>query len=186
MRLKFIVAAFGWMLIFSAAASAQINFGKPKEKLPLDNPYTINVPREQITKEIQEILQTCQVEMDAERTKVEKGRFVSKSWQFTRGVNAKSDLEHVSRLPAGDARNWLKGRYILEFNILPLDEKRSQLQIITYIQGQIADVAGTKWIDSPSNGTIEDDVMRGIAGKILGLDLSLKSNGKRRLMNCEY
>jgi hypothetical protein len=186
MRLKFIVAVVGWMMLVSAVAPAQINFGKPKEKPPLENPYTVNVPREQITKEIQEILRTCKVEMDAEKTKPERGRFVTKSWQFTRGVNAKTDLEYVATLPGGDARNWLKGRYALEINILPLDEKRSQLQIIAYIQGQVAEMAGTKWIDIPSNARVEDETMRSLAGKILGLDLSLKGNGKRRLMDCEY
>ncbi|HEX4950204.1 MAG TPA: hypothetical protein VFZ34_26290 [Blastocatellia bacterium] len=182
----FAVVAFVFTIIFSTEISAQINIGKPKEKPPLENPYTVNVPREQIAKEIQDILKTCNVEIDVDKTKVEKGRFVTKPWLFTRGVNAKTDLEYVSNLPASDARNWLKGRYTLEINILPLDEKRSQLQVIAYIQGQIAEMVGTKWIDSPSNGRLEDDALRGMAGKILGLDLSLKGTGKRRLMNCEY
>lgn len=186
MRLKFIAPAIVLIGLFSLTTQAQINIGKPKEVLPLDNPYTVNVPREQIAKEIQSVLQTCNIEIDQEKTKVDRGRFVTKPWQFTRGVNAKTDLQNVSNLPAADARNWLKGRYALEINILPLDEKRSQLQIIAYIQGQMADVVGTKWIESPSNGTVEDDVLRGLAGKILGLDLSRKKNGKRRLMDCEY
>lgn len=186
MRFKLIVPAFALIVLWSAVASAQIIFGKPKEIPPLDNPYTVNLPRDAIAKQIQEVLQTCNIELDKEKTKVEKGRFVLMPFLFTRGVNAKTDLQNVSNLPAADARNWLKGRYTLEINILPLDEKRSQLQVITYIQGQIADVAGTKWIDSPSNGTIEDDTIRGVAGKILGLDLSRKKNGKHRLMNCEY
>ncbi len=186
MRFKLIVSAFALIVLFSIVNHAQINFGKPKDTPSLDNPYTVNVPRDEIAKQLQEIFQTCNTEIDQEKTKVEKGRFVMKSFLFTRGVNAKTDLQNVSNLPAADARSWLKGRYTLEINILPLDEKRSQLQVITYIQGQIADVAGTKWIDSPSNGTIEDDTIRGLAGRILGLDLSRKKNGKHRLMNCEY
>ncbi len=186
MRFKLIAPAFALIVLFSTVTPAQIIIGKPKEIPSLENPYTVNVPRDQIVKEIQEVLQTCNIEIDKEKTKVEKGRFVMMPWLFTRGVNAKTDLQHVSNLPAADARNWLKGRYTLEINILPLDEKRSQLQVITYIQGQIADVAGTKWVDSPSNGTIEDDTIRGLAGRILGLDLSRKKNGKHRLMNCEY
>lgn len=186
MRFKLIVPAFALIALFAAVTPAQINFGKPKDTPPLDNPYTVNVPREEIAKQIQEVFQTCNIEIDKEKTKIEKGRFVTTTWLFTRGVNAKTDLQNVSNLPAADARNWLKGRYTLEINILPLDEKRSQLQVISYIQGQMADVAGTKWIDSPSNGTIEDDTIRGLAGKILGLDLSRKKNGKHRLMNCEY
>lgn len=186
MRFKLAASVFFVIVLLSSIAHAQINFGKPKEVPPLENPYTVNVPREEIAKQIQDVMQTCNIELDKERTKIEKGRFVTKSWMFTRGVNAKTDLQNVSNLPAADARNWLKGRYTLEINILPLDEKRSQLQVIAYIQGQIADLAGTKWIDSPSNGNIEDDTIRGLAGKILGLDLSRKKNGKHRIMDCEY
>lgn len=186
MKYPSIAIAIVFTFVLVSAAHAQIVFDKPKEKLPLDNPYTVNVPREHISREIQEILQTCKIALDTEKTKVEKGRFVTKSWVFTQGLNVKTDLSHVSNLPAGDARNWLKGRYTLEFNILPLDEKRSQLQIMAYVQGQVADMAGTKWIDSPSNGNLEDEALRSVAGKIIGLDLSKKENGKRRIMNCEF
>lgn len=186
MRIKLIISSIAVIVLFSVAAQAQISFGKPKDIPSLDNPYTVNVPRDEIAKQIQEVLQTCNITLDKEKSKLERGRFVTTSWLFTRGVNAKTDLQNVSNLPAADARNWLKGRYTLEINILPLDEKRSQLQVIAYIQGQMADVAGTKWVDAPSNGTVEDDTMRGLAGKILGLDLSRKKNGKHRLMNCEY
>ena len=186
MRFKFIAPIFAVVVLLVTVAYTQINIGKPKEVPDLDNPYTINVPREQIAKEIQEVFQSCNIELDKERTKVEKGQYATKQWQFTQGLNTKTDLQNVSNLPAADARNWLKGRYRLEINILPLDEKRSQLQVIAYIQGQMADVVGTKWIDSPSNGKIEDETLRGLAGKILGLDLSRKKNGKHRLMDCEY
>ncbi len=186
MRFKFIAPVLACGVLLSFAISAQIIIGKPKEVPDLDNPYTLNIPREEIAKQIQDVLQSCNIEVDKERTKVEKGQFVTKVWQFTQGLNAKTDLQNVSNLPAADARNWLKGRYRLEINILPLDEKRSQLQVITYIQGQMADVVGTKWIDSPSNGKIEDETLRGLAGRILGLDLSRKKNGKHRLMDCEY
>lgn len=186
MRFKIVIAAIALLLFSATAVQAQISLGKPKEVPPIENPYTVNLPREQITSELQAILQTCNIEMDNEKTKVDRGRFVTKSWLFTRGVNTKSDLQNVSHLPAADARNWLRGRYALEINILPLDEKRSQLQVIAYIQGQMADMAGSKWVESPSNGNIEDDALRGLAGKLLGLDLSRKKNGKRRLMDCEY
>lgn len=186
MRIRLFALAFVFTFLFVGTISAQIVFDKPKEKPPLDNPYTINLSREQITRELQEVLQGCKITMDVEKTKVERGHFVTKSFVFTQGLNVKTDLENVARLPAGDARSWLKGRYTLEINILPLDEKRSQLQVIAYIQGQIADLAGTKWIDSPSNGKLEDETMRGLAGKIIGLDLGKKENAKRRIMNCEF
>ncbi|MFN7928589.1 MAG: hypothetical protein U0Y68_11695 [Blastocatellia bacterium] len=186
MKFSSFAAALLLMIAFAFSAQAQIVFDKPKEKPPLDNPYTINMSREQIVKELQEVLQGCKITLDLDKTKVERGHFVTKPFVFTQGLNVKTDLENVSRLPAGDARSWLKGRYALEINILPLDEKRSQLQILAYIQGQIADIAGTKWIDSPSNGKLEDETMRGLAGKIIGIDLGKKENAKRRIMNCEF
>ena len=83
-------------------------------------------------------------------------------------------------------RSWIQGRYYLEITALPLDEKRAQLQIITHIQGQVADVAGNKWIATPTNGVLEDEVLRGLAGRILGLDLGIKKGAARRLFACEY
>jgi len=46
-----------------------------------------------------------------------------------------------------------------------------------------------RWIDGQSNGVAEDEAIRGLAGKILGIDLSVKaSSGRsaRRILNCEY
>jgi hypothetical protein len=43
-----------------------------------------------------------------------------------------------------------------------------------------------RWIDGVSNGTLEDEVLRGMAGKALGIDLSVKGKGKRQILNCEY
>ncbi len=177
---------FTFLFVVVNSAHAQINFGKPKEQPPLPNPYTINLPRADVSKAVQEILQSCTIEIDTEKTNVTKGNFVTKSWVFTKGLNTRTDLEYVSNLPAGESRNWLKGRYALEINVLPLDEKRSQLQVIARIQGQMADVVGSKWVESTSNGRVEEEAIRAIAGKILGLDLNPKPNMKRRLMGCEF
>lgn len=186
LKLEFLLVAIFAVLILSVSASAQFVFDKPKEKPPLDNPYTINVARADVIKSIQEVIQTCKIEIDPDNTKLEKGLFVTKPWIFTKGLNVKNDLEHVSNLPASDSRNWLKGRYYLEITVLPLDDKRSQIQVAAHIQGQMVDVGMTKWVDSPSNGYIEDESLRGLAGKIIGLDLNPKPNMKRRLMACEY
>jgi hypothetical protein len=167
-------------------AWAQIQFDRPKTEPPLPNPYTINVARDQVIKTTQEVFKTCSVPIDEEKSKSAEGRLITKYFVFTKGVNARNDLAHVSNLPASEVRNWMQGRYYLEIIVLPLDEKRTQLQVIARIQGQIGDVLGNKWIDSPSNGVLEDEVLRGLAGKILGVDLSLKGNNKRRLLNCEY
>jgi hypothetical protein len=59
--------------------------------------------------------------------------------------------------------------------------------VTALIQGKIADpLRSNQWIDGQSNGMLEDEVLRGLAGKILGIDLSFKGNNKRRILSCEY
>jgi hypothetical protein len=170
-----------------AVAPGQIQIDRPKQEPPLPNPYTIAVPREQVIKVAKEVFASCKIPVDVEASKPEDAKLVTRYVVFTKGVTAKDDLEHLSTLPASDVRYWIQGRYTLELSILPLDGKRSQLQVIAHIQGRISGVMNDeKWIDSTSNGKLEDEVLRGLAGKILGLDLSVKGNNRRRLLNCEY
>ena len=96
-------------------------------------------------------------------------------------------MEYLATFPAGDIRNWSQGRYVLEIIAVPVDQKRSQLQINATIQGRVADPNGSlKWVDGKSNGRLEDEVLRGMAGKTLGVDLTIKGKTQRRLLNCEY
>src|SRR5437868_376952 len=178
--------ALACLVCWTVAAQAQIQFDRPKTEPPLPNPYTINVPRDQIIKTVGEVLKTCSITMNDETSKLTEGKFVTKYYVFTKGVTARNDLAHLCNLPTNDVRSWIQGRYYLEITALPLDEKRSQLQVITHIQGQIADVVGNKWIDTPTNGTLEDELLRGLAGKFLGLDLGIKKGAARRLFACEY
>ena len=171
---------------WTIAVQAQIQFDRPKTEPPLPNPYTVNAPRDQVMKIASEVLKTCAVPMDNDLSKPADGKFVTKYYIFTKGVTARNDLAHISNLPTSDVRNWMQGRYSLEITSLPLDEKRSQLQVIVHIQGQVSDVLGNKWVDSSSNGVLEDEVLRGLAGKVLGIDLGIKKGSTRRLLNCEY
>jgi hypothetical protein len=180
----FIVA--GW----SIDARAQLTFDRPKTEPPLDNPYTIGVPREQILQSVREVLKTCAIQVDESLSKANEGKIVTKHVVFTRGVTTKADLEHLATMPAGEVRNWQQGRFYLEITALPLDGKKSQLLVAARIQGKLADaVGGNQWIEGQSNGTLEDESLRGLAGKILGIDLSVKvSSGRpaRRILNCEF
>jgi hypothetical protein len=175
---------------WSVDARAQIQFDRPKTEPPLDNPYTIGVPREQILQTVREVFKACSIETDDALSKPGEGKIVTKNFVFTRGVTAKTDLEHVAIIPAHDVRNWQQGRYRLEISALPLDGKRSQLLVNVHLEGKVADAAsGSQWVEAQSNGTIEDEVLRGLAGKILGIDLSVKvSSGRpvRRILGCEY
>jgi hypothetical protein len=181
-------------LLFIACCSfealAQIQLDRPKTEPPLDNPYIINAPREQILQTVRDVLKTCAIQVDDTLSKPSEGKIVTKSVVFTRGVTAKADLEHLAAMPAGEVRNWSQGRWRLEISALPLDEKRSQLSVNAFIEGKVADATGvTLWIAGQSNGTLEDEALRGLAGRILGIDLSVKvSSGRptRRILNCEY
>jgi hypothetical protein len=105
-------------------------------------------------------------------------------------VTARADLEHLAKMPAGEVRNWQQGRWRLEVSALPLDEKRSQISVSAHIEGKVIDAAGgAKWIEGQSKGSLEDEALRGLAGRILGIDMSVKvSSGRptRRILNCEY
>src|SRR5215510_5530944 len=171
-------------------ARAQIQLDRPKTERPLDNPYVIHASSEQILRTVREVFKACAIEVDDTLSKPSEGKIVTKSVVFTRGVTAKADLEHLAKMPAGEVRNWQQGRWRLEIAALPLDGKRSQISVIAHIEGKLADASGVgQWVEGQSNGALEDEALRGLAGKILGIDLSVKvSSGRptRRIMNCEY
>ncbi len=171
-------------------ARAQIQLDRPKAEPRLDNPYIINASREEVLRIVREVLKGCAIEVDDTLSKPSEGKIVTKSVVFTRGVTAKADLEHIAAMPAGEVRDWSQGRWWLEITAIPLDEKRSQLSVSANIEGKVADAyGGARWIAGQSNGSLEDEALRGLAGRILGIDLSVKaSSGRptRRILSCEY
>jgi hypothetical protein len=192
MKLKMSYICFSLLFIVfcSFEARAQLQLDRPKTAPRLDNPYILNVPREQILQTVAEVLKTCSIQVDDTQSKPSEGKIVTQSVVFTRGVTAKADMEHLAKMPAGEVRSWQQGRLRLEITAIPLDEKRSQLSVNAHIEGKIIDASsGAKWIEGQSNGSVEDEALRGLAGKILGIDLSVKvSSGRptRRILNCEY
>ncbi len=174
----------------SLDARAQLQLDRPKTERPLDNPYTIGVPREHILETVRDIFKTCAIQIDDTLSKIGEGKIVTKSVVFTRGVNTKTDLEHLAKMPAGEVRNWQQGRWRLEIVALPLDGKRSQISVNAQIEGRLADASGSShWVEGQSNGVLEDEILRGLAGKILGIDLNVKvGSGRttRRILSCEY
>jgi hypothetical protein len=188
LKLNSFFLVLGLLICLPALAQAQIQFDRPKTEPPLDNPYTMSVPREQILDAAREVLKTCSIQLDEELSKPNEGKLVTKPVKFTKGVTTRTDLEYLANLPASEVRNWIQGRYYLEISSLPLDQKRSQLFVSAHIQGRLANTTGTEeWIEGRSNGRLEDEVLRGLASKILGVDLSIKKgNNPRRILNCEY
>jgi hypothetical protein len=192
MKLKtsYICLSLLFIIFFSFDARAQIQLDRPKTERPLDNPYVIHAPREQILQTVREVFKACAIEIDDTLSKPSEGKIVTKSVVFTRGVTARADLDHLAKMPAGEVRNWQQGRWRLEVTALPLDDKRSQLSVNAHIEGKVIEASGgAQWIEGQSNGSLEDEALRGLAGRILGIDLSIKaSSGRptRRILSCEY
>ena len=186
-RLTFSLLAVVWVAFAALTASAQLTFDKPKTEPPLPNPYTMSVKREQILEAARDVLKACAIPMDEDLSRPAEGKLVTKAVVYSRGITVRNDLEYLATLPAGDVRNWSQARYVLEIIAVPVDQKRSQLQVNVSLQGRAADANGTlKWIEGKSNGRLEDEVIRGMAGKALGIDLTVKGKTQRRLLNCEY
>ena len=190
LKLSYICLSLFIIACCSLDARAQLQLDRPKTEPPLENPYTLGVPREQILQTVQEVFKTCAIQIDDTLSKPGEGKIVTKSVVFTRGVTAKADLEHLAKMPAGEVRNWQQGRWRLEITALPLDGKRSQLSVNAHIEGRLADASGVShWIEGQSNGSLEDETLRGLAGRILGIDMGVKvSSGRptRRILGCEY
>jgi hypothetical protein len=175
------------MVFTSIPAAAQLTFDKPKAEPPLENPYTMAVKREQILEAAREVLKTCSIPLDEALSRPAEGKLITKPIIYSRGITVKNDLEYLAIFPAGDVRNWSQARFVLEIIAVPVDQKRSQLQVNANIEGRALDPNGTlKWINGKSNGRLEDEVIRGMAGKTLGVDLTIKGKTQRRLLNCEY
>jgi len=190
LKMSYICLSLLFIIFCSFDARAQIQLDRPKTERPLDNPYVINAPSEQILQTVREVFKACAIEVDDTLSKPSEGKIVTKSVVFTRGVTAKADLDHLAKMPAGEVRNWQQGRWRLEVSALPLDEKRSHLSVSAHIEGKVIEASGgAQWIEGQSNGSLEDEALRGLAGRILGIDLSVKvSSGRptRRILNCEY
>lgn len=175
----------------AGAADAQIQMSRPKIEQPLDNPYTMGVSREQIIETVRGVLKECGIAIRTPAGEVagtSNGRILTEPVVFSRGVTTRNNLEYLAAMPSSEVRNWLQGRFYLEITALPLDQNRSQLFIAAHIEGRYADAAsGATWVEGQSNGRLEDEVLRGLAGKILGIDLSLKTaTNQRRILNCSY
>jgi hypothetical protein len=190
LKMSYICLSLLFITFCSFDARAQIQLDRRKTEPQLDNPYVIHAPREQILQTVREVFKSCVIQVDDTLSKPSEGKIVTKSVIFTRGVTAKADLDHLAKMPAGEVRNWQQGRFSLEVIALPLDEKRSQLSISAHIEGKVIEASGSaQWIEGQSNGSLEDEALRGLAGRILGIDLSVKvSSGRptRRILNCEY
>jgi len=174
----------------STNALAQLTFDHSKTEPNLTNPYTLGAKREDVMKTAREIFKACAFPIDEAASNASEGKLLTVPVVYTRGVTARTDLEHLAEMPASKVRNWVQGRFMLEIFSIPIDATRTQLSVTAKISGRVGDAVKETWVDGASNGNLEDEVIRGIAGQVLGIDLARQSSraakGKRRLLNCEY
>src|SRR5262249_39644616 len=141
LKMSYICFSLLFITFCSFDARAQIQLDRPKTERPLDNPYIIHAPREQILQTVRGVFKACAIAVADTLSKPSEGKIVTKSVVFTRGVTTRADLEHLAKMPAGEVRNWQQGRWRLEVIALPLDEKRSQLSVNAHIEGKVIDAA---------------------------------------------
>lgn len=186
----FVLLSFSSLVILSTDALSQIQLSRPKTEQPLDNPYLLNVSREQVLTAVREVLGTCKIEIESTGGRPDDTKITTIPIVFTKGVTTRTNLKYLATMPADEVNSWAAGRYFLVIEILPVDVNKTQLSITGHIFGRSAGYTGKEtWIEGQSNGRLEDETLRGLAGKILGIDLSVKKPGQmptRRIMNCDY
>jgi len=187
------VGVFLCWLSVTVSGAAQIQLDRPKQSEPLPSPYTVGLPRDTILDSVRDVLKSCQISFKQPPPRAPLAtevRIVTDYLYFAEGVNSRTDLGYYANLPADDVRIWTGGRARLEISALPLDARRSQLQITALLEGRVAPIGeyakAERWVPVDSNLRLEDEVLRGLAGKLLGLDLSINQEGRRRILKCEY
>ena len=95
---------------------------------------------------------------------------ISKAVIFTKGIPAKSQLQHYTDLPPRDLRNWSKGRYVLRFQISPASPKTSQVGVYAKFEGMTDGVVGSEWVQFASKGELEDMMLRCVQDRSQGGD----------------
>ena len=170
LKMSYICLSLLFITFCSLDARAQIQLDRPKTEPPLDNPYVIHAPREQILQTVREVFNTCAIEIDDTLSKPSEGKIVTKSVVFTRGVTARADLDHLARMPAGEVRNWQQGRWQSGGHRPPARRETLSAFHSAQIEGKVIEASGgAQWVQGQSNGLLEDETL-GLAGRILGID----------------
>ena len=173
-KLRFCKTASAFLLIFmtSLAATAQIQFDKPKGEKPLPNPLIVAASRDESLTAIKQMLETREIPLDKEECNQTTGEctLVSKPVIFIKGIQTRSQLEHYAEVPAATVRNWSRGRYTLRIQVAPASPKTSQVGVYARFEGMADGVIGSEWVPLASKGQLEDRLLRCIQERILGGD----------------
>lgn len=161
------------LLMFAGLASGgQLELKKPKPLKPLPNPSIISAPRDDVVSLVKQMLETREIPLDKEDCNTTSGEctLLCKSMVFIKGIATKSQLEHYCDLPAVDVRNWVRGRYLLRFQITPATPKTSQVGVYAKFEGMMNAVTGSEWVPLTSKGELENLMLRCIQERIQGGD----------------
>lgn len=160
------------LLLTCMTALAQIQFSKPKPVKPLPNPSVIAAPRDEVLSITKQMLETREIPLDKEDCNSTTGEctLLTKSVVFIKGIATKSQLEHYCETPAVDVRNWVRGRYVLRFQITPATPKSSQVGVYAKFEGMTNAVTGSEWVPLTSKGELEDLMLRCIKDRVQGGD----------------
>ncbi len=160
------VLAGGWF----APATGQISWGRGKERKPmLPNPYTFNVPRDTLLEAIKQVLSDRELVLDEKLSAEKPGRLITKPVIFTRGaLTSGANLEFIARRPGGGNFTWVRGRYALQLEALPLDPQRTQLTVYARIEGEYQTETGGVWVECPSKGIKENEILEAIIKHLNG------------------
>ena len=175
--------------LFARRACADTTRPAEDREPPLDNPYVIHAPREQILQTVREVFNTCAIEIDDTLSKPSEGKIVTKSVVFTRGVTARADLDHLARMPAGEVRNWQQGRWQSGGHRPPARRETLSAFHSAQIEGKVIEASGgAQWVQGQSNGLLEDETLRGWREESsASIQASRSAAGvPRRILGCEY
>ena len=159
-------------LFLSVTAAAQIQFDRPKTAKPLPNPSIMDATRDETVTIVKQMMETREIPIDHEDCNATTGEctIVSKPIIFTKGITAKSQLQHYSEMNNRDPRNYSKGRYVLRFQIAPATTRTAQIGAYARFEGLTDGAAGQEWIQLTSRGELEDLMLRCVQDRISGGD----------------
>ncbi len=169
-RRSFLLASLGMAVSLPASlATGQIQLSRPKEKELLPNPYSFSLSRDVVLDAVKQVLSDREIPLDAEKSKEKPGVLVTKTVVFTKGaLTSGANLEYVARRPTGSTLTWIRGRFSLQIEATPVDPQRTSLAIYARIEGEYQSETGAQWVECPSRGVKENEILEAIIKHING------------------
>lgn len=167
-----LTAALSILFFMSGSGGHQIQLQKPKTVKPLANPSIIAAQRDEVVTITKQMLETREIPLDKEDCNQTNGEctLLSKPVVFTKGIPTRSQLEHYCDVPSAAVRNWVRGRYVLRFQVGPASTKTSQVGVYAKFEGMTDGVSGSEWVQLTSKGELEDIMLRCIQERVKGGD----------------